>query len=203
MNTNSDPTAEKSDGQNLGNSFDVNSKRILASLFWYAEPVEVKKLTKILEIEEKDVEGYLNGIDQYLSKDGIFSLVRNGSEVSLTTSKEMSPTINALVEEELVTDLGKAGMDTLSIILYKGPVSRADIDYIRGVNSAHIVRNLLLRGLIVKTTDQNEKKNIYLPSTELLTHLGVTKISELPNYESIKSELQNVVNTAEKENTKQ
>ena len=196
MNNNSDSATEieNSNGQN---SLDVKVKQIYASLFWYAEPVEIKKLSKILEIKESEVEACLKLLEENLNKDSVFSLVRNGSEVTLTTSKEMAKTINKLVEEELVTDLGKAGMDTLSIILYKGPVSRSDIDYIRGVNSAHIVRNLLLRGLIVRSTLQNEKKNVYLPSTELLTHLGVTNISELPNFESIKNELESVINSAE------
>ena len=69
----------------------------------------------------------------------------------LGTAPQMSATVETLTKEELMKDLGKAGLETISIILYKGPISRAEIDYIRGVQSNFILRNLLVRGLIEKS----------------------------------------------------
>jgi segregation and condensation protein B len=80
-------------------------------------------------------------------------------------------------------DLGKAGLETLSIVLYKGPISRADIDYVRGVNSAFILRNLSVRGLITK------EDNKYKPTLDLISHLGIKHIDELPDKETILAEL--------------
>jgi segregation and condensation protein B len=95
----------------------------------------------------------------------------------------VSELIESMTKEELMKDLGKAGLETLSIVLYKGPISRTDIDYVRGVNSAFILRNLAIRGLIVK------EENKYKPTLELISHLGMKNIEELPDKESILAEL--------------
>jgi segregation and condensation protein B len=75
-------------------------------------------------------------------------------------------------------------------VLYHGPISRREIDYVRGVNSAFILRNLLVRGLVEKTdAKEGERSFTYKPTLELLSHLGVTKIEEFPEYEQVKNEL--------------
>jgi segregation and condensation protein B len=93
----------------------------------------------------------------------------------------------------LVRDLGKAGLETLTIILYKHPIKRSEIDYIRGVNSSFILRNLLIRGLIERLTEKEGlgRGYLYKPTLELLSHLGVSKIENLPESASITSELEN------------
>jgi segregation and condensation protein B len=76
-----------------------------------------------------------------------------------------------------VKDLGKAGLETLSIILYQGPISRAEIDYIRGVNSNFILRNLLIRGLIERVENPHDQRSfLYKPTLELISYLGLSKI---------------------------
>ena len=72
----------------------------------------------------------------------------------------------------------------MSIIAYSGPISRADIEYIRGVNSSFTIRNLLLRGLIERTVDpKRANAYIYSASFDLIKRLGLSGISELPDYE--------------------
>jgi segregation and condensation protein B len=95
-----------------------------------------------------------------------------------------------LTKEELTRDLGKAGLETLSIILYQGPISRANIDYIRGVNSQFIVRNLLIRGLIDRVENPKDARSyIYKTTIDLLSHLGISKIEELPEYEQVRKDI--------------
>ncbi len=102
----------------------------------------------------------------------------------------MSSLIEKLQIEELNKDLGKATTETLALIIYKGPIKRSEIDNIRGVNSSYILRNLMIRGLIDKEIDpKNSRTNIYKPSFELLSYLGVTDIKNLPNYEEVIKEL--------------
>jgi len=91
----------------------------------------------------------LKNLETSLSDRGIV-LVTKEDEVTLGTAKDTSELIEKLTKDELVRDLGKAGLETLSIIIYQGPISRAEIDYIRGVQSNFILRNLMIRGLVEK-----------------------------------------------------
>ena len=103
--------------------------------------------------------------------------------------------IEDLQKEELNKDLSKASLETLSIVLYKNGVSRAEIDYIRGVNSSFTLRALSVRGLVEKTVDSKDNRRyIYKPSFELLSFMGVKSIEELPEY----AEVSNSLNVAAK-----
>jgi segregation and condensation protein B len=118
---------------------------------------------------------------QVLEKDG---------EVMLGTHPEASAIIEQLTKEELNRDLGKAGLETLTIVLYKGPITRAELDYIRGVNSSFILRHLTVRGLVDKVVNPADSRSfLYQPSFEVLQHLGITKKEELPDYEAAMTKL--------------
>lgn len=156
--------------------------KIEAILFWKAEPIKIAKLATLLEAQEGDIRDALDDLKEKLLDRGI-ALVEWEDEVTLTTSPGISELIESLTKEELMKDLGKAGLETLSIVLYKGPVTRADIDYVRGVNSAFILRNLQVRGLVLK------EDNKYRPSLELISHLGIRNIEELPDKDIIIAEL--------------
>ena len=98
-----------------------------------------------------------------------------------------------------VKDLGKAGLETLSIILYRGPATRRDIDYIRGVNSQFILRNLLIRGLVEKIQNPDDQRTFfYKPTFQLLSYLGIGKLEDLPEYLTMKNDL-TVASETEKE----
>jgi segregation and condensation protein B len=159
--------------------------QIESILFWKGEPVKVKKLAEILNVEIEAIEKALEELKVKIEGRGI-SLVRLEDEVTFGTAPEMSERIQKLTKEELVKDLGKAGLETLTIILYKGSVKRSDIDYIRGVNSQFILRNLLIRGLVERIVNPSDERTfLYKPSFDLLSHLGVSSIKELPEYENI------------------
>lgn len=170
------------------------SKQIEALLFWKAEPISIKRLALMLKVEEKEIISGLKKLDSDLQNRGL-SLIWEKEEVVLGTAKEMSSIIESITKEEINRELGKAGLETLSIILYQGPMSRADIDYIRGVNSQFILRNLLIRGLIERVENQNDARVfLYKPTVSLLALLGVKSISQLPEYEKIRAEIENFKN---------
>ena len=94
--------------------------------------------------------------------------------------------------EELKADLGRAGLETLTTILYRGPVAKSEIDYLRGVNSSHTLRHLLVRGLIAKKPNPEDARSLlYEPTFELLSLLGLTQLTELPEFETIKKQIDN------------
>ncbi len=162
---------------------------IEALLFFKNEPITVKKIAAAIEKTEKEVEDALAQIEASFATRGI-RLMRNGNEVMLATAPEASDLIAKITKEELTRDLGKAGLEVLSIILYKGPISRREIDYIRGVNSNFIVRNLLVRGLVEKTeSKEGERSFTYKPTFELLSYMGINKIEDMPEYTNMQKEL--------------
>lgn len=172
--------------------------RIEGMLFWKGEPVRIKKLSQILNAEEKDILSSLEILKQKIEGRGIV-LVFKDDEVMLGTAPQMSSVMETLTKEELIKDLGKAGLETISIILYKGPISRADIDYIRGVQSNFILRNLLVRGLIEKISKPDDQRSfLYRPTFELLSYLELSKIEDIPEYAEIKKEFEAIKNKDEK-----
>ncbi|MBI5401013.1 MAG: SMC-Scp complex subunit ScpB [Candidatus Yonathbacteria bacterium] len=159
------------------------SARIEALLFYKGEPVSVRFLAQTLNVLEDEVREGFDLLDRELKGRGV-TLVRNGDEVMLGTAPVMGLLIERLIKEELSKDLGKAGLETLAIVLYRGPVARSDINYIRGVNSNYILRALMVRGLIEKDESSSVRGTVYRPTFELLSYLGVSKVEDLPEYKT-------------------
>jgi segregation and condensation protein B len=170
---------------------------IEALLFWKGESLSIKKLAELLSKTEEEIQAGLIRLEHTLQGRGIV-LVRKDNEVMLGTAPEFSSLIESLTKEELTRDLGKAGLETLSIVLYKGPIKRSGIDYIRGVNSHFILRNLLIRGLVEKIPDPLDQRSfLYKPTFELLSFMGISKIEDLPEYEKTGAEITAFAETAE------
>lgn len=173
--------------------------QIEAILFWKGEPMAVKKLAEILKKPEEEIRVGLAELEKKLEGRGV-QLMFKEEEVAIGTRSDMSQLIEALIKEELARDLGKAWLETLSIILYRGPISRRDIDYIRGVNSNFILRNLLIRGLAEKIPNPEDQRSfLYKPTFELMAHLGVSRIEDLPEYVEVKKEIDTSVQAAKTE----
>ena len=170
---------------------------IEALLFWKAEPVSYKKLASLLKLDIPTVKTALQELENSLKGRGL-SLVYDDDEVMLGTSPVATPLIEQCKKDELSQDIGKAGLETLSIILYQGPISRADIDYIRGVSSQFIVRNLLVRGLIERIDNPKDSRSyIYKATLDLLAHLGISKIGDIPEYEQVRQEIETFKNNSQ------
>ncbi len=159
-----------------------------AILFWKGEPVKKDRLAELAGAPMADIETALVELEKNLQGRGV-QLIFNGDEIFLGTAAVAGPFIERLVKEELVKDLGKAGLETLAIILYRGPVGRRDIEYIRGVNCSYIIRNLLVRGLVERVEKKGERGAIYQPTTALLGYLGVARVSDLPEYATVQDEI--------------
>ncbi len=164
--------------------------QIEAILFFKGESVTLSYLEKTLEKSTEEIATALAEFKKSLEGRGLV-LVQNGEEISLGTSPDASPIIEKITKDELTRDLGKAGLETLSIVLYKGPVSRREIDYIRGVNSQFILRNLLIRGLVEKTPSPSDQRTfLYAPTIDLIKFMGITSADALPEYESMRKQME-------------
>lgn len=164
--------------------------KIEAVLFWKAEPITRTELAKILSKSEEEISVALQMLEKNLAGRGV-ELMKKDDEVTLVTAAETSTLIEQLTKEELTKDLGKAGLETLTIILYRGPISRREIDYIRGVNSQFIVRNLLVRDLIERVPNPVDQRSfLYRPTFTLLAFLGIKEIADLPEYAGVQQEIE-------------
>lgn len=168
--------------------------KIEGLLFYKGEDVEIKTLSLILNVQIEEIEDALKKLENSLIGRGLV-LVRKDDRVVLGITSELSSLIEGIIKDEITKELTKSSLETLSIILYKNGVSRSEIDYIRGVNSSFILRNLLVRGLIEKTTDPKDSRRILYRSTfDTLSYMGVSSIEQLPNYLEVKNQLQEIIN---------
>ncbi|OGY63666.1 MAG: SMC-Scp complex subunit ScpB [Candidatus Harrisonbacteria bacterium RIFCSPLOWO2_02_FULL_41_13b] len=167
----------------------VNKEKIVAKLeallFIYGEALFFKKISQTLDMEEQEVkEAVMSLAESYKDGSRGLQLVVDDEKVQLTTKPEFGKLLEDMVKGELHEELTSASLETLSIIIYSAPISRAEVDYIRGVNSTFILRNLLIRGLIERELDPKRANAfIYKPSFEFLRHLGISKKEDLPEFE--------------------
>ncbi len=170
-----------------------------AVLFYKTEPYSFSALAKFLGVTEEEARQACSELQTERAQSGL-RLVMTDTEVELTTAPEQGELIEKLRKDELAQDIGKAGAETLSIILYRGPLTRIEVDRIRGVNSTFIIRNLLIRGLIEKRDNPKDSRSaLYAGTTLLFTHLGITKREELPDFETIMNAIDTFVAEEAKE----
>jgi len=160
-------------------------------LFYMATPQKKKKVMEIFAVGENEYGDALTVLKKRLQS-GALRLLETEDEVHLVTAPELSEFIESLRKNELSQDIGKAGAETLAIILYREPVTRTEIDRIRGVNSAFILRNLLTRGLIERRANRNTHE--FRITSQLLQHLGVTHKHELPQFGQFMDAIDNFTN---------
>ncbi|MFA5736760.1 MAG: SMC-Scp complex subunit ScpB [Candidatus Paceibacterota bacterium] len=163
--------------------------QIEALLFHKTEPLTLGEIAKIIEKSEEETFAALKILEENLSNRGIILLKKENSYL-LGTHPEISRLIEKITKDELSTELGRAGLETLTLVAYEGPISRPEIDYIRGVNSNFILRNLMIRGLVERVSDTKDSRRfLYQPTFELLRYLGIKETSELPEFETIREKI--------------
>ncbi len=170
-------------------------KKLEALLFITSEPQSKKGLAKTLGCGFEELTQAISLLKEAFLEHALI-IIETDQDISLGTHPELSSFIDDLRKEELNKELTKASLDTLSIILYKDLVTRADIEYIRGVNSTFILRNLMMRGLVDRIVHETDsRKFVYIPTIELLSFLGVAKREELPEFESLRGALEGRLQT--------
>ena len=162
-------------------------QKIEGVLFYKGNPMKKQALAKLFSVTEDDIETALQTLSQRLEGSGII-LIATDTEVTLATNPKLDDLIEQIRKDEMKRDIGKAGAETLAIILYRGLVSRAEVDRIRGVNSSYIIRNLEVRGLIERNTSEKQIK--FNVTTDLLRHLGLKNKLELKDYQNVMDALE-------------
>ena len=170
-------------------------QQIEAVLFYKAKPVAISWLLKFCEIDAENLGNALVSLQQNLENRGLRLIVSDNKEVQLVTAPEYAEVIEKIRRDDLKRDIGNAGAETLAVILYRGPISRAEIDRIRGVNSSFILRNLQIRGLVERTGSEGTRGYSYQATPSLLAHLGVEQKESLPDYATVAAALDDFATT--------
>ncbi|HKZ44244.1 MAG TPA: SMC-Scp complex subunit ScpB [Anaerolineales bacterium] len=154
---------------------------IEAILFIAIEPVSINHLATILETSVSQVEEHLNVLEDGYKERGI-RLLRTGGKVLLTSAPEKSQIIEKFLGLEATSRLSRAALESLAIIAYKQPVTRPDIDAIRGVNSDGVLRSLISKDLILELGRSSGpgRPILYGTTSEFLQYFGLPSLSNLP-----------------------
>lgn len=157
-------------------------------LFINGEALSFKRLAAVLTMEEAEVRTAVHALAAKYTQDreGGLMLILTDDEAQLVTKPAHASWVEALAKGALQERLSKASLEVLSIIAYRAPIARADIEAIRGVNSSFILRNLLLRGLIEREGNPSDGRGfLYVPTFRFLQSIGVQRIEALPEYAAL------------------
>lgn len=157
------------------------STKIEAMLFVAGEPVTTSQLATALDVAPSVIERGLNELDASLLTRGL-RLQRHAGRVQLTTAPQFAELIERFMGLEATSHLSRAALETLAIIAYQQPVTRPQIDSIRGVNSDSMMKSLLHKGLILESgrADGPGRPILYSTTPEFLQHFGLNSILEMP-----------------------
>ncbi len=157
------------------------SVKLEALLFVAAEPVTTAQLAEALDVSASVIERGLNELEASLATRGL-RLQRHAGRFQLTTAPQLAEDIERFLGLEATTHLSRAALETLAIIAYQQPVTRPQIDSIRGVNSDSMMKSLLSKGLILESgrADGPGRPILYSTTPEFLQHFGLNSILEMP-----------------------
>lgn len=156
-------------------------------LFISPKPISLDKLAELTQSPAAEVKAVLADLQKQYSAQGL-SILQVGKSYQMTTAPEMAGLVKEFIQDEQTGELTRPALETLAIVAYRGPVTRAEIEQIRGVNCAVILRNLLIRGLVEAADDEAKLATVYSITFDFLKLLGVARVEELPQYEKLNSE---------------
>jgi segregation and condensation protein B len=151
--------------------------------------LQIKELAKKLELNKKEIKELIENLEEkFNQEDSGIHILSDNRKLQFTTNPISEEIIKEFVKEELNSNLSDASMETLTIIAYRGPITKSELEQIRGVNCSIILKNLLIRGLIESQQDKEKMTETYSTSLDFLKYLGLNKVEELPDYEKLNSD---------------
>ena len=154
-------------------------------LFVSGEPVKISRISKITGAPKPEVENAIMVLQGDYSSNGRgMVIIKKEDEIQMATSPENASIIGDLVKSEIQENLSKASLEVLSIVAYRGPITRLDVEAIRGVNCSFTLRSLLMRGLLERIENPRDHRSyLYKISFDFLKKLGIENIEKLPDYQ--------------------
>ena len=166
--------------------------KIETLLFVSSKPLAAQKIMQFAQADRAVVSAALAElIEEYNGKRGI-AILKNNDEYQMVSAPEYAGLAQLFYKDELAGELTRPSLETLTIIAYRGPLTKPELEEIRGVNCSLILRNLLIRGLAQKEVDRALGLEVYSITMDFLQWLGVTSITELPGYARLNQDFRRV-----------
>lgn len=165
----------------------MNASSIVeAILFAAGKPLSYKKCATSVSLSVHEVKEIVKELQQEYqeAKRGIV-IITTDTECQMTTSAEVANRIQEFFSTDQETKLTQPALEALAVIAYRGPMTKQELEYIRGVNCSLILRNLQIRGCIEERSDGKIGLPVYAVTPDFLRYIGVKDVSELPRYEEL------------------
>lgn len=157
--------------------------KIESILFVASKPLALKKIASALKISVQEAAGALEDLHaRYNQADSGITILNNGDEWQMVASAANKAVAENFLKAEVSGELTRPQLETLTVVSYCGPITKPELEQIRGVNCSLILRNLMLRGLIKENEDSAALLPSYQVTMDYLRHLGLNSLTELPNY---------------------
>ncbi|MFA5643908.1 MAG: SMC-Scp complex subunit ScpB [Patescibacteria group bacterium] len=160
-------------------------KNLLESLFFVSyRPLTIKELVDFSKKDLLEVEEAIKELsEEYSNNNRGLRIIENNKKYQMASSPENAKLIQAFLQSEVSGELTPASLETLTIIAYRGPIKKIELEKIRGINCSLILRNLLIKGLIEEKAGREDDDNEYVVSLEFVKFLGIDNLKDLPEYE--------------------
>jgi len=158
--------------------------KIESILFVASKPLALKKIAKAVESSEEKVKEAIGElVDKYNQEESGVLIYQNNDEFQMVSNPDNRDAAEQFLKAEVSGELTRPQLETLTVISYCGPITKPELEQIRGVNCSLIIRNLLLRGLIKENDDSTNLLPTYEVTMDYLRHLGLERLSDFPDYE--------------------
>ncbi len=155
-------------------------------LFVSPKPLSLKELAALLKAKTKELEEVLTELTaDYNRGDRGLGVIENNGQYQMTTAAENGPLVREFLKDETSGELSRPSLEALTVIAYRGPIAKLELDRIRGVNCSLIIRNLLLRGLVEEKFSKVKNENYYTVTHDFVRFLGLGSVNELPDYQKL------------------
>lgn len=148
--------------------------------------MSVKQLAGLIKKDSADIKKAGDElVEEHKELKSGVQIIKNGSKYQMVSSPENSKLVSDFINDETTGELSRPSLETLTIIAYRGPIAKLELDRIRGVNCSLILRNLLLRGLVEVKYRKEDEEPIYSVTLDFVRFLGINDVNELPDYERL------------------
>jgi len=162
------------------------AQKIESLLFVASRPLDLKTITKQVGGEKNIVKNIIGELMQeYQKAKRGMQIIEIDGEYQMSTSPETSKVVKEFLKDEMTGDLTRPALETLTIIAYRGPISKSDLEQIRGVNCSLILRNLMIKGLVESKKEDKSGELLYNITFDFMRYLGISRVSELPDYDKL------------------
>ena len=171
----------------------MNKEAVLEGLLFVVgeDGLNLEQIMSVLEIEEEEAKTLIMTLrDRYNENDRGIRIDFLGNRIKLTTKREHKEYYKKLIENPETNTLSQAALETLAIIAYRQPITRAEVDDVRGVATGQMIRKLVAKGFIKESGRSHlpGRPIIYSTTSEFLDYFGLNKIEELPDIEDFYKE---------------